>query len=94
MQDWLEYYVIANLPAGRDQRNVFSWKKSSLKIKTGIFPYPGAAITIFSSTIFGISEIKVVRFDAFLRMFSKSSNEEYTASLSVTHFFPSKKLIQ
>ena len=57
-------------------------KNSSLKIETGFSPCPGANVTFSSLIIFGISETRVVSFDAVLCMFRGFSTEPYSVSAS------------
>lgn len=57
-----------NLFLGRRRGNVFYSQKSSLKIEIGAILCPVAMITFLSSIIFGISDSRVISFDAVLWM--------------------------
>ena len=54
----------------------------ALKIETVFFPCPGAIKTFSSLIIFGISETRVVSFDAVLCMFRGSSTEAHSVLVS------------
>ena len=74
--------IAKSTPRKKIRKCFLSTKYSSLKIEAENFSCPGTIITFSSKITFGISEERVVSFDAVLCMLRGSSTEAYSVPAS------------